>query len=70
MLIEWTSDLAIGAEKIDEQHRRLIQIINNIADSINEGVERSSIKKFFLELGNYCNYHFSMEEMMQLRMSY
>lgn len=60
--IEWTSDLSVGIELIDEQHKMLIQHLNNFSKSLasNQGPAKiTSTLNFLIE---YTNFHFTAEE--------
>lgn len=60
--IEWNDALSVGVEKIDNQHKTLINILNLLYDSINEGKENVAIELIIDELVDYTKYHFSDEE--------
>lgn len=60
--IEWTKDLSVGVEVIDDQHKMLIQHLNNLKQSVdqNKGLEKIGTTLGFLI--DYTNFHFSEEE--------
>jgi len=58
----WTDDLSVGVELIDEQHKQLIEHLNNLTQALalqQGGREVSDTLGFLID---YTDYHFSMEE--------
>ncbi|MBF0593044.1 MAG: hemerythrin family protein [Nitrospirae bacterium] len=70
MDIKWTEDLTVGVDSIDDQHKELISIINNLLKAINRGDARDEIEKVIAFLKNYVATHFAMEETLMLRIKY
>lgn len=60
--IEWTEELSVRVRKIDEQHMRLVQLVNDIHATVVAGSERQALIRIFDELINYTVYHFKTEE--------
>jgi len=60
--IIWSNDLSIGIELIDEQHKMLIQHLNDLANSIESHHSTTEIVKTLNFLIEYTNFHFSDEE--------
>lgn len=59
--ITWTADLSVNAE-IDEQHKKLFGIVNELHASVTAGAERSALALIFDELIDYTITHFQTEE--------
>ncbi|MDH4199268.1 MAG: bacteriohemerythrin [Spirochaetia bacterium] len=70
MGIVWQKEYELGIEKIDSQHKRLIDLINQL--DLACGVKKSpeEVEKIFLSLVNYTNYHFTAEEMVMKKNGY
>jgi len=62
MFIEWNKDYELGIAQIDEQHKHLIDLINKLDGARHSHSPKECIEKVFLELINYSNYHFTLEE--------
>ncbi len=60
--MQWTEDLAVGIDKIDEQHRELFSRINNLLLAIKEQRCKTEIDKTIEFLDDYARFHFSEEE--------
>ena len=60
--ITWSDDWALGIKKIDIQHQKLIQIINDLNDAMREGHGKDKLGTTLQELYLYTQYHFREEE--------
>jgi len=61
-MIQWTPALSVGIEKIDEQHRELIERIHSLVKSIHESRCRNTIAGMIEFLQEYVVFHFREEE--------
>lgn len=67
--IVWSPDLSVGFQFIDDQHKMLIQLLNDLAshrDGNTEG-ERDYLKGVIKELVDYAKVHFATEEDLMLQ---
>jgi len=69
-VIAFTNDLRINIEAIDEQHKTLIDYINNLMAMGSRAVNKSDIEKSLQFIGNYAIKHFSDEEALQKKNKY
>ena len=69
-LINWTSDLAVGHEEIDKQHRQLFKAANALAEAMWDGKGREEVKKTIDFLADYVIFHFKDEEEVMLKHAY
>jgi hemerythrin len=60
--MQWNDSLSVGVELIDEQHKMLIQRINDVASAIEQGQGENAIVKTLGFLVDYTHFHFSTEE--------
>lgn len=61
--IEWDDSFSVGVVEIDEQHRRWIEIINKLHDSImDKNVSVKTTDRILCEMIDYANFHFVFEE--------
>ena len=58
----WTDDLAIGIDSIDEQHKVLFNLIDQLQDAMSRGESRSVLQDIFQGLITYTEKHFQFEE--------
>jgi len=62
VLMPWTSELATGVKIIDDQHRKLVDMINQLYGAMKSGQSRSVMEKILDGLAEYTVYHFGTEE--------
>jgi hemerythrin-like metal-binding protein len=62
MPIEWKPEYEVGIKTVDDQHKHLIDLMNNLEGSKGHGNESKVIHDTFYELVDYTKYHFSEEE--------
>jgi hemerythrin-like metal-binding protein/PAS domain S-box-containing protein len=63
-ILNWTNQLAIGIESVDKQHQHLIELLNQLDETVAIGAERSSIINLVNDLVDYTVYHFQHEEQL------
>ncbi len=68
--INWNDSYSVGVLKIDNQHKRLVQIINELSDSMAQGKGKDVLGKVLNELVNYVNTHFKSEEELMVKYGY
>jgi hemerythrin len=60
--VKWTDDLSVSVELIDDQHKMLIEHINNFAKAVQSQQGPTEIAETLNFLIDYADFHFSMEE--------
>ena len=68
--IEWDDSLSIGVELIDDQHKMLIQKLNDLSDAFNQGLEQNKILKTLDFMIDYTDFHFTDEERVMAENDY
>ncbi len=66
----WTKDLSVGVEILDEDHKKLIGIINQLHFGITAGHDREVLDAVLNELVDYIKFHFAREEGMLIKAGY
>ena len=69
-LISWKDSLNIGVVEIDEQHKKLVGIINKLFDAMSQGKSKEVLLAVFGELSNYVVTHFGLEEKYMKQFGY
>jgi hemerythrin-like metal-binding protein len=69
-LFEWTSQLSVGIESIDREHRGLVEMINELHDSMLAGQADSRLKSVLDRLIAYTKTHFRAEEQLFAKHNY
>ena len=57
----WNYNFECGIEEIDEQHKKLVELLNNLANTLTQE-EDIEIEEAFNQLAKYAQYHFKSEE--------
>lgn len=57
----WNKNFETGIEIIDEQHKKLVYLLNELANSLVRE-DMSKVNDAFAELADYAHYHFQQEE--------
>jgi len=60
--VEWRPELRIGVDKIDNDHKYLIELTNKLIQAIDNERSTTEMLKIFDELEAYTRYHFEREE--------
>lgn len=70
LLFEWTNDLSVGLKTIDVQHKRLVDLINNLHKAMKERRTQKEMLSVVDELRDYTVTHFKTEEELFARYNY
>lgn len=68
--IAWNNAYSVGVEKIDGQHKRLIDLVNDLSDASSTGKTKEVIEKVLAGLVEYTQYHFGTEEELMGKHAY
>lgn len=68
--IEWFDQLATGLEEVDAQHRQLLNLLNELYESLKKGSTKVVLNEILNELVNYSLYHFTTEEELMATYNY
>jgi hemerythrin-like metal-binding protein/PAS domain S-box-containing protein len=61
-IFPWDDNFNTGLPKIDEQHRKLVQMLNLLASNAAYGASADLLNQIFDEMADYAAYHFGTEE--------
>ncbi len=61
-LFNWSSDYSVNIKEIDNQHKILIKLINEIHNAMKVGKGKEVLESVLKELVDYTVYHFGYEE--------
>jgi len=61
-LIHWSRSLETGVQSIDEQHRRLLELLNGVHEVMVDGRDPSELDAILTRLMDYTDFHFRHEE--------
>jgi hemerythrin-like metal-binding protein len=69
-VFEWNDKFSVGIPEIDEQHKKLFEIISTVFDGIAERNDRELLKTAFDKILDYTKYHFATEEGYFVKFNY
>lgn len=70
MAREWTPDLAVGVDEVDNQHKELFRNVNQLLVAMAQGTGKQQLGDILGFLANYAVSHFAMEEKHMTRYGY
>ncbi len=62
MLIKWDNSMEIGVSKIDAQHKKLVDLVNEFYANLKDKEYNENVGKLLQGLIEYTEYHFDFEE--------
>ncbi len=68
--VMWKDTMSVNVKEIDDQHKKLISLINELHGWIQAGEKKDFLGDVLEELTNYTRYHFSAEERRMKEFSY
>ena len=60
--MEWTDKLRVNISVFDNEHKKLIDIINKLCDAMSQGLGHKAMAGILVELSSYTKTHFDHEE--------
>ncbi|MCD4812164.1 bacteriohemerythrin [bacterium] len=69
-IIEWDPKMSVGVREIDDQHKQIIKLINNLDSAFQSGKGRQEVKKVMGFLDKYIIDHFAYEEIFMEKYNY
>jgi len=69
-LITWSNAMSVGVEKIDKEHRGLVDLINHLHDEMLAGKSKDNLGAILDKLISYTKTHFATEETLFRAHSY
>jgi hemerythrin-like metal-binding protein len=64
MATKWRSEFDTGIQAIDADHRKLVDLLNQVQDAVETGGAQATLQKVVRELVDYVTQHFDREEKM------
>jgi hemerythrin len=61
-LMTWSDNYSVNIKEIDAQHKKLVELVNELHDSMKAGKGKDVVGKILKDLAEYTVYHFSTEE--------
>ncbi|MFC1589367.1 bacteriohemerythrin [Pseudomonadota bacterium] len=69
-LFNWSDEYSVNVLAMDNHHKKLFDILNQMHESMKAGEEEAALAKYINELVDYTKYHFGEEERMLEQVNY
>jgi len=69
-LISWSPDLSVGVQEIDEQHKELVHLLNELNQAVTEHHGSAACADILRRLAEYTRIHFAVEESLMRILAY
>ena len=60
--MEWTEEMSVGVPSLDEQHRTLFGLLNELNECLASGAPSIAVRNVLTKVLAYANEHFDFEE--------
>ena len=61
-LLSWKAEYSVNIKEVDDQHKKLIEMINELNDAMGQGKAKDVLGAILGRLVSYAASHFAMEE--------
>ena len=68
--MKWTPALEVGFAKMDEDHRELVEVLNQLYADLDQGKDQAELAKILNFLRDYTVGHFQTEEALMIKYNY
>jgi hemerythrin len=68
--IEWDNSLSVGVDLIDEQHKTLLERLNDLSNAVEMSHGETETGKTLDFMVDYTDFHFSAEEKLMAEQGY
>ncbi len=69
-VIQWTPDYSVGIDSLDDDHKVLITLINQLDEAIRSSEPVETVRRVLDSLLEYTDYHFTREEALMASAAY
>jgi len=68
--VEWSDSLSVGVDEIDDQHKSLVSMLNELHDAVTSGNASVDLPAVIEKMKGYAMEHFATEERHMKRKNY
>jgi len=65
-LVEWQECYGVGNERLDQQHQRIVSMINQLGEAMDTGAEKTALVKILSDLAGYRPWYVQSAERKKL----
>ncbi|SDP73028.1 bacteriohemerythrin [Desulforhopalus singaporensis] len=68
--INWKKEFSVGVQELDQQHKKLLSMINRLIDDQKKLTDPKLINELLMEMIDYAEVHFQAEEHLMTEYNY
>jgi len=61
-IVSWSDEHSVNVEEIDIQHKKIIELVNNLHSSVENSVDKTELENLLIKLVEFTHKHFAYEE--------
>ena len=69
-IVSWSDEYDVNIDKIDKQHRHLLQLVNDLHSAVEARIDKDELKHMLVGLVEFTRTHFSTEEQLMEQHDY
>ena len=69
-IMSWDDKYSVNVREIDEQHKKIVQMVNELHDAMSVGKGKEALAKVLQSLIDYAGSHFATEEKYMTRFKF
>lgn len=69
-MVSWDDNFSVGVKELNDQHKKLIDLLNNLHDAMRVGKGKEILSTILKNLIDYTQVHFSAEEKYLVKYGY
>ena len=69
-MIQWNDGLSVGVKALDDDHKKLLEVINKLSTCIEQNEDMLVFDEIFTDLEEYVHKHFHTEELLLKKCNY
>lgn len=69
-LIMWNDSFSVGIKELDDHHKKLVALINELHDAMRVGKSKEVLSPILQKLAEYTVFHFASEEKYMTKFNY
>jgi hemerythrin-like metal-binding protein len=69
-IVTWCDEYSVNVEEIDIQHKKILELVNNLHASVENRLDKQELERLLIELVDFTRMHFTTEEQLMKKYDY
>jgi hemerythrin-like metal-binding protein len=69
-IVTWCDKYSVNVEEIDIQHKKILELVNNLHSSVENFLDKQELARLLIELVDFTRMHFRTEEQLMKKYDY